>query len=664
MLLAAALLGFTGPAAGQVGDLDLPDSGGDPATAPATTAGQESEPIVRFDTALSADGVKPGGRITLAVVLDIKENWHVQVHQPAEDWLIATELELKGLPDGIGYGGTQYPEGVAIPVEFSDKELKFYEGRAPIFTTLSVGEEVVPGEHTVTASVRYQACDDTTCNPPQTEELELTLNVVEPGAEVAATNEELFAAYDGGGSGGMEASASASGGAADDAGSGESTAAATGAPARHLALTALLAALGGLVLNLTPCVLPVIPIKVLTISQQAGSRGRTLYLGLWMAVGVVTFWVGAGLPMAAFSSVADPSRLFGIWWLTLALGLVIAAMGVGIMGLFAINLPGAVYRINPKAETAWGSFVFGVMTAVLGLPCFGFVAGALLAGAATLPAMTIMVIFASLGVGMAAPYLVLSMFPKLVDSLPRTGPASELIKQVMGLLLLAAAAYFIGAGLIALVQDAPYLGRQLHWWAVALLAASAGVWLIVRTFQITGSVPRRAVFSVVALAIGGAAVWFAADTTMEAQEKYQAQMAARSDGSAGSGGIITATWMDYEPGLPDRARELGHTVVMDFTAEWCLNCKALKATVLESERVKRRLGEGDVVAITVDLTSTNAPGWDLLESYGQTGIPLLVIEGPGIDEPWKANRYTATDVLDAVDRATSGGQTAARSASE
>lgn len=119
-------------------------------------------------------------------------------------------------------------------------------------------------------------------------------------------------------------------------------------------------------LNLTPCVLPVIPIKVMTIIQHANRPGRNLVLGLWMALGGIAFWVA------------------------------------------------------------------------IGLPCFGFVAGALLAGAATLPPGTIMVIFTALGVGMASPYLALSLKPALVEKLPRTGPASELVKQVMGLLLLAA----------------------------------------------------------------------------------------------------------------------------------------------------------------------------------------------------------------------------------
>jgi thiol:disulfide interchange protein len=289
------------------------------------------------------------------------------------------------------------------------------------------------------------------------------------------------------------------------------------------------------------------------------------------------------------------------------------------------------------------------MTAVLGLPCFGFVAGALLAAAATLPSWQIMAIFTALGVGMAFPYLLLAAFPAWLEKIPRTGPASELVKQVMGLLLLAAAAYFIGSGLIALVADYPYLARELHWWVIAILAGLAGLWLIVRTFAITPSPGKRGVLTIVGLIIAGAAAGYAMDTTLTAQKRYtlrqQAYAAAMAQGDRPL--LITTTWMDYEPGLPDRAIEAGYTVVMDFTAEWCLNCKALKAAVLNVDPVSSRLAEDDVVSITVDLTSRNAPGWELLRAYGRTGIPLLVVLKPGAD-PWLANNYTAGQVMQAV----------------
>jgi thiol:disulfide interchange protein len=274
----------------------------------------------------------------------------------------------------------------------------------------------------------------------------------------------------------------------------------------------------------------------------------------------------------------------------------------------------------------------------------------LLAGAATLPTSVILIIFGSLGVGMAAPYLVLSAKPGLVEKLPRTGPASELVKQVMGLLLLAAAAYFIGSGLIALVSERPWMARQLHWWAVALFGAAAGVWLLVRTVQITSKAAPRFVFTIVAVVIGAVGVLYAMDSTAKARENYQDRAAAIA-AAGGEGQLITTTWIDYSPELLERARSEGYIVVLDFTAEWCLNCKALKAAVLNREPVKSALASDRIISMTVDLTSTKAPGWEKLRELGQTGIPLLVVYGPGLDEPWQSNAYTAQQVMDALEAA-------------
>jgi thiol:disulfide interchange protein len=248
-----------------------------------------------------------------------------------------------------------------------------------------------------------------------------------------------------------------------------------------------------------------------------------------------------------------------------------------------------------------------------------------------------MVIFGSLGVGMAAPYLVLSAKPSLVERIPRTGPASELVKQVMGLLLLAAAAYFVGSGALGWLSEHPDLGKSLpwwskavHWWLVALFAALAGLWLLIRTFQITPKPGRRVAFTVVALLLGGAAVAYAADTTRRLADNI---------------------WTPFDETELQAARERGQVVVVDFTAEWCLNCKALKAAVLERQPVKGELLRPGVVPMVADLTSTKAPGWDKLRDLGQTGIPLLVIYGPGLDEPWQSNAYTSQQVLDALARA-------------
>jgi len=419
-----------------------------------------------------------------------------------------------------------------------------------------------------------------------------------------------------------------------------------------LGIGALLAvaAIGGGLLNLTPCVLPVIPIKIMTISQHAGSPGRSWYLGLWMAAGVIAFWLGLGIPVAFVSGFVDPSQIFGIWWVTAGIGAVIVLMALGLMGMFQITLPQRVYMVNPKADNAQGSFLFGVMTAVLGLPCFGFVAGALLAGAATMPWYQVLAIFFFLGVGMALPYLVLSAKPSWVEKIPRTGPASELVKQVLGLLLVAAGAYFIGSGLIGLVSERPWMGRQLHWWAVALFVLLAGGWLVYRTFQISRKPAPRIVFTLLSLSISAAIFVYVSDQTASAKESFLERQGAMQ-AAAESGELLTTTWIEYTPALHERALDEGYTVVLDFTAEWCLNCKALKAAVLNKDPVKSRLREDSVVSMTVDLTSRSAPGWTLLrDELGQTGIPLLVVEKKGA-ERWMSNAYTSGQVLSALDRA-------------
>jgi len=665
---------------------------------------------VRVSATPSEDRVAPGGQLVIAVVLDHDDHFHtwpsadqdVLPPEVAEVTQFRTAIDVQEQPDAVSLvGHIQWPE--PTPASVPDLtglggsiEVPVYQGRAIAYVPILIAEDATPGKHEMALEVTYQACDDTICLMPQFPVLSVPFEVVadiealapNQPSDGSADKDELFAAFDASvfatlaraatdpdeppsepsqdepqeasTDGEAPATSQGPGLPSPDTGAGQGFrpkflglfTVPDPSSSAGLAVVALFGVIGGLVLNLTPCVLPVIPIKVMTISQHAGTRGRTLLLGSSMALGVVAFWIAAGLPVILLTTFSDPSQIFGIWWVTAGIGAVIAGMALGLMGMFQINLPQGVYKLNPKANTLPGSFIFGIMTAVLGLPCFGFVAGALLPAAAAAPDSVVMAIFASLGVGMALPYLVLSLWPGLVERLPRTGPASELVKQVMGLLLLAAAAYFIGSGLIGLVSDKPWMGRQLHWWAVALFAAVSAIWLILRTFQITPSAGKRAVVALLAVVIGGAAIVYAWDSTRSARLSYEARQAAAPAEHAS--GLVTTTWIDYSPTMFDLARDDGKVVVLDFTAEWCLNCKALKATVLNREPVKQALAQDDVISMTVDLTSQSAPGWNFLRELGQTGIPLLAIYRPGDPEPWQANVYTPDQVIAALDWAREG----------
>jgi thiol:disulfide interchange protein DsbD len=428
------------------------------------------------------------------------------------------------------------------------------------------------------------------------------------------------------------------------------------APAEHsflglaiggsLPILFLFAMLGGLVLNLTPCVLPIIPIKVMTLVQHAAdSKARRIYLGTWNALGVIAFWTALGVPMMFVSSF-DPSRLiFGHWWVTLGLGVLIALMGLGIMGLFTLSLPQSVYLIDPKADSAKGSFLFGVMTGVLGLPCFGFVAGGLLAGAAALSPLVILAVFVGLGIGMAAPYFILTAKPKLVEKLPRTGPASDLVKQFMGLLLLAAAAFFIAVGAKSFLARYPWYADSMPYWAAAIFIAIAGLWLMGRTFAITQKWGRRIAIVLLAVLPAWGVFAFARVSAQADQRDYEARMAA-SEGD--SKGLVPGVWLPYSAERLEAARAAGHTVVVDFTADTCLNCKFLKRTVLDRDPVRTRLNS--TILLKADVTQSDAPGWKMLADLGQKGIPTLANYGPAREQPVILNSYTSQMVLDALDR--------------
>ena len=615
----------------------------------------------------SASTLTPGGRLVLAVTLDHQPKWHSHTSnpQPPESWdfdAIPTVIKVAG-PDGLLQGRIQWPEEHVITADLggtgTPEPYAVYEGTATAFVPIQLPADA-GGAIELTKSVSYQACDDTTCDRPQNETFTVFLTIDPTAPETPAVVTPPFDQFDA--AAGYATLATATEPGTSETQGGADTADTSGliefksAASRSLLALGFLAAVGGFVLNLTPCVLPVIPIKVLTLVKHGGeSRARTIGLGVWMALGVVAFWVAMGVPMAFISKGLDPSRLlFGNWWVTLAIGLLIAFLGVGIMGLFTINLPKAVYAVNPKADSPHGSFLFGVMTAVLGLPCFGFVAGGLLVGAATMSAAQIMSVFGGLGVGMALPYLVLAAFPKLLDRIPRTGPASELVKQVMGLLLFAGAAFFIAVGIYTLILERPWLATNMKWWGAVLFIALAGLWLVFRTFQISKKPLPRVFFTIVAVAGSLSFGWFAADSTASSKATYLARAA-----TGESDEYVAGAWNDYTPARYEKALADGKVVMVDFTADWCINCKAYKRLVLDRDPVLSRIQRDDVVVFEADTTSKTDPANDLMDDLGIAGIPHLAILGPGLASPLLSNSASGSEVVSRLDRAAGNPSTSA-----
>ena len=266
------------------------------------------------------------------------------------------------------------------------------------------------------------------------------------------------------------------------------------------------------------------------------------------------------------------------------------------------------------------------MTAVLSTPCTAPLMGAAAGWAASSgSSSTVLLVFGSIGAGMATPYFILSAFPHLASHMPRTGLASDLVKQVMGILLLAAALFFIGAGVNGLLTTPSHA----HWWLIGATGSFAGAWLLWRTWRITKKTAFRLVFTsvsaiIIALSIGV---------------------------SMALGGAGKTDWIPFSSEAVAAAKAKNKILVLDFTAEWCLNCKALESAVLDSVDVATALAQSDVAAIKVDITSRKSNGWNLLHDYDRVSIPLLVVQDAKGKVILKSDAYTRAQVVEAIQSA-------------
>jgi thiol:disulfide interchange protein DsbD len=255
--------------------------------------------------------------------------------------------------------------------------------------------------------------------------------------------------------------------------------------------------------------------------------------------------------------------------------------------------------------------------------------GAAAAWAATQSSLATMSTFAAIGGGMALPYLLLSAFPRLVNRMPNAGPASELIKQVMGLFMLAAAAYFIGVGISALLSSPPNPPSKIYWWPVMGLVAAGGTWLAFRTLVLARKKMTKTVFVSLGVILMVLPIW----------------------GAMGLSDKGPINWIYYTPERFEVAIEQKKTVVMNFTAEWCLNCKVLEEGVLHDQRIINVLAQEHIVPMEVDITGNNPAGKAKLNEVGSLTVPLLVIFAPNGKSVFKSDFYTVDQILSAVEKA-------------
>jgi thiol:disulfide interchange protein len=539
------------------------------------------------------------------ITLTIDAGFHAQSHKPADPNLIPLVVTMQPTP-GVTFGDPQYPAGEDV----NDPTL----GHENIYTkTIVVHVPVTIASGTtapaIHGKIRYQACDSNACYPPVNAPFSIggaaTTSAAATTAPITTTATELI--------------------------SPQATAVSTSPPRIFgFALTSdayLLAFFGafivGMVFNVMPCVLPVVPLKIMgfyEVSQH--DRKKSILLGAIFSAGLIaSFGVLAILIVAL--RVINWGGLFQQTWFTLIIVVVLTVMAVSLFGFFTVNLPGGLYRFTPRHDTYTGNFLFGVLTAALSTPCtFGMFVG-LLTWALSQPASIGVGLIMTVGVGMAFPYFVLSAFPEAARNFPRTGPWAEVVKQMMGFLLLAAAVYF------AQPLYSRFVSESAFWWTLFAVIAAGAIFLVTRTMQIAPRVRPRAIAVCVALLI--VAPSFAVTRRLA---------------------VRAFEWEPYSEQTVAQARASGKPVLIDFTATWCGNCHYIEGFVLHDPKVIDAVRDRGVIMIKADVTYDGTAAGALLDKLDPArAIPLTALYLPGSDQPKLLDGiYNSADLINLLEK--------------
>lgn len=584
-------------------------------TAAGTTTAQPAADHARQFAELNVSALQPGQHAVLAVGIDISEGFHAQSRTPSNEYLIAFDVTMQP-SDAIESYQPIYPPGEDHTYEVLGT-LNVYTGKVIVYVPMVVKSSAPIGALTLRGTMTYQICDERACFQPENPSFEVTTRVVPVSEIVTPVNAALFEKFDpkvfanllpatevAGPGGGIEVAVFG-------------WKFSIGQSSYLLAFS--LAIVVGLIFNVMPCVLPVLPLKAIGFYEASQHhRAMSIAFGMLFSAGIVfAFAVLAALVLIFNQAWGE---LFSRGWFVWTLTAILALMALSQFGFFTFRLPVGVYNFSPRHDTLSGNFLFGIFAAVLSTPCTGPMFPPLLAWSAAQPKSLGVGVIMMVGVGMALPYVILSAFPQLARKIPRTGPWSEIVKQMMGFLLLAVAAYFVASRLIA---------SEKFWWPVFGVIALAGVFLVARTVQLVPRARPVTVATILAILLVGGALL----ATLRLTDP----------------GI----WTKYSPETFAQARGSGQIVLVKFTANWCGNCQYIEHAVFGDERTRDEIDSRHIIAIKADLTTSDASGWALLKQLNPSGgIPLTAIYSPGKNEPIQlASIYTIAGLIEALDQA-------------
>ena len=405
--------------------------------------------------------------------------------------------------------------------------------------------------------------------------------------------------------------------------------------------------IGGLILNIMPCVLPVIALKILGfVSEARNDPAHVRKLGLIYALGVLASFLALAalvLSVKAAGHKAGWGMQFSSPEFMVVLTTLVTLVGLNLFGVFEVTLGGGAMNAAgnlASKQGAPGAFFNGVLATVLATPCTAPFLGVSLGFAFAQTAPITVLMFLTVGVGLAFPYVILTWQPGWLKFLPKPGAWMEKFKIAMGFPILATAFW-----LFSLVSI--YYGDRAWWLGIFLIIVSLAAWVFGEFVQ-RGSRRRGLAWAVVLILLVGGYVsvveghlrWreFEQETTGATPQKENA------DG---------VDWQRWSHEAIAKARAEGRPVLVDFTAKWCLTCNTIVKPALESESVRRRLKELNAVALLADYTRFPPEITEELALFGRAGVPMVLVYPKNSAAPPAVlpEALTPGIVLDALEQA-------------
>lgn len=536
--------------------------------------------------------VAPAGESALAVRFNMAENWHF--YASAETAPGGMNLKLTADSDArIEFGEPIFPDAEPYFDKSLEMTLDVFGEDFEVYLPFMVSQSQSEGTVSIKIRIEGAVCSDIQCRVPEYEPLTAELKIDKDATAVKAS----FVLPQP-----REPSAKTSGGVLDET---------LSYPIWYALALALLA---GLSLNIMPCVWPVLPIVVLRIVEQAEERkGTKLTMGIAFCLGILLFFACLAIlnivVHVAFGATLQWGDQFRNPIFVTVMALVLVVLALFMFDVFSIVLPGSVADKNTSGSGYLGTVGMGFLAAILSTPCsFGILAAAF-AWAQGQPLFPATVAIMFIGLGMAVPYLVLTSIPGLLERLPKPGKWMDIFKKTAGFILLGIAVW-----MMTIVPQARRSGVLYYSVILAFCVWMWGGWVGFGS-KTTNKIIVRTLAVFLAVAAG---YWL-----LSPSEKL-------------------INWQEYDPELIETSLDEGKPVLIKFTADWCLSCKAVEKLVYSRKDVAELIEQKDVVVIKADTTAKDYPATRALKNiYNEPGVPvsILLLPGKAEDKRWRGKSF-------------------------